>query len=90
MIREPLERMPDARRRLIACFTAVFRTLDEADVARAAVGSVEEWDSLATVTLIAVIEEEFRIQVDPLDIEQFGSFEQALRYLEARPDGGAR
>jgi acyl carrier protein len=84
MIREQLEGMTDTRRRLTACFTAVFRALEEGEVAHATVGAVEGWDSLATVTLIAVVEEEFRIQVDPDDIEQFTSFEQALRYLEAR------
>ena len=74
----------DTRRRLAGCFTAVFRGLEEEGIAGAAVGSVEGWDSLATVTLITVVEEEFRIQVHADDIEEFGSFEQALRYLEAR------
>ena len=74
--------MTDTRRRLTACFTAVFSTLEEPDVARASVGAVQGWDSLATITLITVIEEEFRIQVHPQDIEQFTSFEQALRYVE--------
>ena len=74
--------MTDTRRRLTACFTAVFSTLGEAEVAGASVGAVEGWDSLATINLITLIEEEFRIQVHPRDIDQFTSFEQALRYVE--------
>jgi acyl carrier protein len=53
--------MTDTRRRLTACFTAVFSTLGEPDVVRASVGAVQGWDSLATINLITVIEEEFRI-----------------------------
>lgn len=89
-LREQPRGMTDTQRRLTACFTAVFRTLADADVAGAMVGCVEGWDSLATVTLITVIEEEFQIQIDPRDIEHFASFEHALRYIEARSAGGAR
>ena len=74
--------MAGTRRRLTACFTAVFSTLKEPDVVRASVGAVKGWDSLATINLITVIEEEFRIQVHPRDIDQFTSFEQVLRYVE--------
>ena len=84
MIREHPAGMNDLQRRLADCFTAVFSSLEQADVSAAAVGSVEGWDSLATVTLIGVVEEAFTIQVPPGDIEQFASFQQAMRYLEGR------
>jgi acyl carrier protein len=46
--------------------------------------TVEGWDSLATANLVAVLEEEFSIQVKPQDVEQLVSFPQILHYLESR------
>jgi len=44
--------------------------------------SVGGWDSLASVTLLAVLEEEFQIQIDPEDLEHLVSFELILDYLQ--------
>jgi len=44
--------------------------------------SVGAWDSLASVMLIAVVEEEFGIRIPPEDLEQFVSFELVLDYLQ--------
>jgi acyl carrier protein len=70
--------MPDTtnlRERLIHCFGAVFGSLSREDITRASVTSVGAWDSVATVTLAALVEEEFNIQFDPAELEQLTSFE---------------
>jgi acyl carrier protein len=73
--------MSDADR-LVQCFAAVFPTLDEAEIRRASTNSVGGWDSLATINLVAVVEEEFALQVPPSDLEQLVSFELILDYLQ--------
>jgi acyl carrier protein len=46
--------------------------------------SVAQWDSLATVNLIALVEEEFQVQIPDADLENFVSFELILDYLRSR------
>ena len=70
--------------RLSQCFSAVFPQLPEGEIPLAAPDVVDGWDSLASITLISVVEEEFGIQIDPEDIEQFVSFEAVLGYLTTR------
>jgi len=70
--------------RLVKCFAAVFPDLKEDEIRRAAAASVGAWDSLATVSLLSVIEEEFGVQVPPEDFESFVSFELILDYLQGR------
>jgi len=77
--------MDDTRERLASCFMAVFPTLSQNAVESAAPDLVEGWDSVATVTLMSVIEEEFHIQIDPEDIEHLLSFAKAETYLKGKP-----
>jgi len=72
--------MSDARERLIKCFGAVFPNLPASEVPRAKSGSVDGWDSLATATLLGVVEEEFGVDVG--DFDALDSFESLLAYVE--------
>ena len=74
--------MNDTRARLVKCFAAVFPGLSESQIESATTTSIEDWDSVATVTLITLIEEEFGIEVDADDLEQLVSFDSVLSYLE--------
>ena len=74
--------MNETRVRLEKCFQAVFPELNGPELARASMLSVGGWDSLASVTLLAVLEEEFQIQIDPEDLEHLVSFELILDYLQ--------
>jgi acyl carrier protein len=76
--------MSETRSRLVNCFAVVFPSLSPAEIPVASINSVGSWDSLATVNLIAVIEEEFKIQVSPDDLTEMVSFELILDYLEQR------
>lgn len=81
--------MSDDRARLAQCFAATFPELDEAEIERAAVTSVGAWDSMATVTLHALLEEEFGITIRPDDIDRLISFDLILHYLHEREAVGA-
>lgn len=76
--------MTDTSERLSQCFTAVFPTLSQGTLETAMPATVEGWDSVATVTLMSVIEEEFQIQIDPEDIEHLLSFGKALVYVDGK------
>jgi acyl carrier protein len=76
--------MGNTASRLAECFGAVFPGLGEKEIPKAEMASLADWDSLASVTLIGVVEEEFGIEVAPEDLEQFVSFERVLDYLQSR------
>ena len=77
--------MADHRDRLIHCFQAVFPDLSESDIPRASAERVGAWDSVATVTLTAVVEEEFGVQFQADDIENLTSFDAFLRVVNSAP-----
>lgn len=73
--------MRDDRSRLLTCFAGVFPTLTLEEIAAARPDRVAAWDSVAHVTLLVVVEQEFGIQVAPEDIEHLTSFDALLEYL---------
>jgi len=82
--------MHDTAERLTKCFIAVFPDVDPGQIATAKPATVGDWDSVATVTLVSVLEEEFRIEIDSDDIEYLLSFGDALTYLNRRLGAGAK
>ena len=76
--------MSNIQERLINCFGTVFPSLSPDEIPRAADTSVAEWDSLATVTLVSVIEEEFGVTIMPEDYERMTSFAAVRRCLEEK------
>ena len=64
--------MDDAtiREKLLKCFTTVFPELGPIEIESATAENTSEWDSIAQVTLLTLVGEEFGIDVD---FEQFGS-----------------
>lgn len=73
--------MDEEQRRLANCFCAVFPELSSEEIVQASSSTVKSWDSVAVVTLLAVIEEEFGITVTEDDPAKFQSFQQILSYL---------
>ena len=50
----------------------------------ASVESVPTWDSLAAVTLIAVLEQEFDTQIDLMELPELTSYQAVRDYLASR------
>lgn len=71
----------DTKPRLVDCFSAVFLSLSQEDITKATQASMPAWDSLATVTLVNVVEDEFGIEIPPDEVENLVSFETFLTYL---------
>ncbi len=81
--------MPDTRERLASCFAVAFPELSEAEIPLASHSSIANWDSLATVTLVSLVEEEFKISVPPEDFDYMVSFELALDCVTRRTRDGS-
>ena len=83
--------MDDLNRRLTDCFALAFPELDPREIPSAAMGSLASWDSLAVITLISLIEEEFGLGIPPDDVVDLVSFELILDYLRrTQSDAHAR
>jgi acyl carrier protein len=73
--------MDDARNRLLKCFSTAFPSLPDSALIQASTTNIEGWDSLASVTLFALIEEEFGTELDVQALGQLTSFPKILDYL---------
>jgi acyl carrier protein len=73
--------------RLRDCFAAVFPSAAPDELERASTETLPDWDSLATVRLVAVVEEEFEVVLELEDLEQLNSFESVYQLVEARLAG---
>jgi len=74
--------MHNREQRLLRCFTTVFPDLAAEQAAEASQDSVAAWDSVATLNLITLLDEEFGLQVDYDQIENLTSFRTILQYVE--------
>lgn len=74
----------DLESRLVACFAAVFGDVRPEDIPRVSVSTMEGWDSLASATLAAHIEEEFRLRIAASEIARLGSFSRILTSVRER------
>ena len=76
--------MDELRRRLTDCFRVVFPELPQEKIATASPETVAEWDSVAALTLMTVVEEEFALQIDLDNLAGLASFESFYSYLQER------
>ncbi len=74
--------MDNIETRLTQCFLTVFPQVPRHEIPQAAAGTVEEWDSLNLVTLIAVVEEEFGITLDAADLQRLDSYSSILQVIQ--------
>jgi acyl carrier protein len=68
--------------RLLRCFASVFPELTPEELRASSADSTGVWDSLSHVTLAAVIEEEFRLKIQPDALPELDSFKAFQQYLE--------
>jgi acyl carrier protein len=74
--------MDDIQSRLQRCFSAVFPSLSSDEISKADAANLGAWDSVASVTLFATIEEEFGIEMDVQDAAELLSFARIADYLK--------
>jgi acyl carrier protein len=76
--------MDDTRARVKECFELVFPDLPEGEIANATQDNVAAWDSVAAITLLNVLEEQFEIEMDLDEVADLDSFEKVCAYMEQR------
>jgi acyl carrier protein len=76
--------MDEIHNRLTKCFQIVFPELPDSSIATASQSSVPEWDSVAAITLLNVIEDEFQITMDLEMAADLDSFERIEEYLQGK------
>jgi len=76
--------MSDIRDRIAECFANVFPGLPAPEVSKASILSLARWDSVAHVTLLSAIGEEFSLDISPEDFEELTSFELIVDYVKSQ------
>ena len=66
------------------CFLNVFPDIPPAEIAKASTASLAAWDSVAHITLLSAIAEEFDIELEPEDFEQLTSYALIVDHSKAR------
>ena len=74
--------MSDLDERLRRCLQVAFPELAPERVATASVETVEEWDSLHAVILVALVEEAFAIRIPTRDYPDLRSHAALKAYLQ--------
>jgi len=68
--------------RLRQCFQTVFPGMPVGEIPLATTDGVSDWDSVAAVTLAAVVEEEFQISLDFERLPELNSYAALRSHLE--------
>lgn len=77
--------MPNAQfEKLENCFAQVFPNLERGQIAGASSENVEEWDSIAQVTLLSLIGETFGLELDFEEFESATSFAAILELIRQK------
>jgi acyl carrier protein len=70
--------------RLMRCFLSTFPGATHDEIRKAKFEAISGWDSLRGVTLVAVLEEEFGVQIDLPELLELETFDSVKRYLLQR------
>jgi len=70
--------------RLLDAFSAVFPTRSREEILSANRDGWPEWDSLAAITLLTVLQQEFHSGIELADLETLPSFAAVRDYVKAR------
>ena len=70
--------------RLIHCFASVFPGATGDEIRTGKFDAITGWDSLRGVMLLAILDEEFGVQMDLPELLELGTFESMKQYLLQR------
>jgi acyl carrier protein len=70
--------------RLMRCFASAFPSAPRTEIRTAKFDAITGWDSLRGVTLLAVLEEEFGVEIDLPELLELETFDAVKRYLLQR------
>ena len=70
--------------RLMRCFTLAFPSAGRDEIRVAKFDAISGWDSLRGVTLLAILDEEFGVQIDLSELLELETFDAVKRFLLQR------
>ena len=76
--------MDNVTARVKDCFQLVFPNVPEGDITSASQENIAAWDSVAAITLLNVLEEQFEIEMDFDEVADLDSFEKVCAYMQQR------
>jgi acyl carrier protein len=76
--------MDDGDVRLMRCFASAFPSATPDEIRTAKFDAMPGWDSLRGVTLLAVLDQEFGVQIDLPELLELETFDAVKRYLLQR------
>jgi acyl carrier protein len=71
--------------RVTTCFANVFPDIQPGEIPNASTASLAAWDSVAHITLLSAVSEEFGVELEPEDFEELTSFVRIVDHLEKQP-----
>ena len=80
--------MDDIKGRVARCFSNVFPNVRQDEIPRASTASLAAWDSVAQVTLLSSVAEEFGLNFEVQDFEELVSYALILDYVESKSGDG--
>lgn len=69
------------RTRLVECFQTIFPDIAAETIPSVSQASTPDWDSVAAITLVQVLEDEFGLELDLDKLADLDSFDKVLDYL---------
>ncbi|MGH9735291.1 MAG: acyl carrier protein [Candidatus Acidiferrales bacterium] len=79
--------MDNTQERLAKCFETVFPGMPAAEISQCSQETISAWDSIAAVTLLNVVEEEFGFSIDFDKLAELNSFDRMLAYVKSQGRG---
>ena len=76
--------MDNSEEKLVKIFETAFPDLPVDQITTATQDRTQNWDSVAAITLMNLIEEEFAIQMDFEDLGELTSFPKILTYVNRK------
>ena len=76
--------MNDINQRVASCFANIFPDLRPEEIPLASAATLASWDSIAQVTLLAAIAEEFSVELEMSDFDELVSYTLIVQYLEQK------
>jgi len=81
--------MTDIEPRVLRCFQNVFPGVGSARLSQATLETLPEWDSVAHVTLLSALAEEFQIELDEEWFESLTSYQTVLELVRTHTGQGS-
>jgi acyl carrier protein len=73
--------MDELEHQLIRCFSSVFPNLSQEEIRTSGADFLAAWDSLTAVTLLAVLQEQFGLEIEPAELPQPATFQAVENYI---------